>query len=348
MDNHHVLNDPLAGMGGMTAGQREQYRQMGQQPQHSQQLHPFNDFALDPSLIGDSWQQNPGQNYGHAGHQDVFSPPPQHQQPVYGQYGHSPQPQQFSYAQPQQQPQQQPIYPTQYASIYGQQSHSPAPQNAVHYDNNQFNGMPNNAQSIMNGDQNQSRGFQSFDRPAAAFPYPSANVNRGPTPQQSITPQQLDRDVQYMGQSRNAFTPQQQSNGDVNNLFDQNWGSQPQSQYQQSTPVPQRSQPQQVLAPNPQPANQVAEPSHPPTATSTSLPQSQPSLKRSSPAPSQQVSSTQRKKKNDDLGLKITHAEQLANAPPDHRFENAPFLFIEEEMLWLPDKLAGMYSFHYS
>lgn len=334
-----MLNDPLAGMGGVNGGRGEQYRQMGQQqsqPPHQQQ---YNDFAVDPSLIGDPWQQNPEQCYGHAGHQDVFSPPPQHQQ-LYDQYGHSPQPQHFSYGQPHQQPpQQQPVYPTQYASIYGQQSHPPAPQNAVHYDNNQFNGMPNNAHSIMNGDQVQLRGGgeEAFDRHAAAFPYP--NATRRPPPQQTIAPQQLDRDVQYFEQTRNASTPQ--INGDAQNQFDQNWSSH--SQYNAPALAPARSLPQQVLAATPQPANQVAPPSRPPTASTTSQPRSQPSSKPSSPAPSEQ-SFTQRKKKNDEAGLRITHADLLEKTDNARRFENAPFLLIDQRTAELPDKLACMPS----
>lgn len=321
-----MLNDPLAGMGmnGGGRGDGQSYRQMGQQPQQQNHQQQYNDFAVDPSLIGDSWQQ-PGQSYGHAGHQDVFSPPPQHQQPTYGQYGHSPQPQQFSYGQPQHQQPPQPVYPTQYASIYGQTSHSPVPRNGAVYDN-QFGGMPNNAHSIMNGDLVQSRGFQSFDRAAASLPYPSAS--RGPTPTQTIAPHDLDRDIQYLGQSRNNSTPQQAINGDVNNLFDQSWSSQP--EYHAAV-VPER--PQQVLAATPEAANHSAAPPQlPATKQSTSKP--------SSPAPQHQ--SVAGRKKKDEAGLRITHADLLAQTDNVRRFENAPFLLIDSRTVELPDKLARM------
>ena len=323
------------------------YRQMGQQPQQPPQLHQnqqYNDFAVDPSLIGDSWQQQAGQVYGHAGHQDVFSPPAQHQQP-YSQYGQTPQPQQFSYGQPHhQQPPQQQSHPTQYASIYGgQASHSPAPQNTGVYDN-QFGGMSNNAHSAMNGDQIQSRGFQSFDRPAASFPYQSAS--RGPTPtQQTIALQNLSN--QYQTQPR-SNTSQQQLNTDSNNLFNQNWSAQS-MQSHASAVFPER--PQQVLAANPDPANQEAPPpSQVSTAPTTSSahpqpqPQLQPSSKPPSPTPQQQQHQTfAAKKKKDDIGLRLTHADLLESATPARRFKNAPFVFIDSRTVELPDKLARMF-----
>ena len=325
---------------GQGQGQSYGRHQMGQQPQQQQQHHQqqYNDFTVDPSLIGDSWQQQqPAQSYSHPGHQDVFSPPPPHQQAAYSQYGHSPQPQHFSYAQPHQQavPQQQPpAYPAQYAGLYGQQSQSPAPQNAVHYDN-QFNGMPNNAHSIMNGDQVPSRGFQSFDRAAVPFPYP--NASRGPPPQQTIAPHDLNRDAQYLGQARGSSTPQQQLNGDVNNLFGQSWGSQ--SEYNAAAPASERLQARQVLAPTPDPTNQVAPPSRLATASTTSQPASKPP----SPAPSQQSFASRKKK--DEAGLRITHGELLEKADPQRRFENAPFLFIDSRTVELSDKLARASSF---
>lgn len=328
------------------------YRQMGQQPQQPPQLHQnqqYNDFAVDPSLIGDSWQQQAGQVYDHAGHQDVFSPPPQHQQP-YNQYGQTPQPQQFTYGQPHhQQPPQQQSHPTQYASIYGGQiSHSSAPQNTGVYDN-QFGGMPNNAHSAMNGDQIQSRGFQSFDRPAASFPYQSAS--RGPTPtQQTIALQNLSN--QYQTQPRSNAS-QQQLNTDSNNLFNHNWSALP-MQSHASVVVPER--PQQVLAANPEPTNQEAPPSRVSTAPTTSSahpqpqpqpqPQLQPSSKPPSPTPQQQQHQTfAAKKKKDDVGLRLTHADLLESATPARRFKNAPFVFVDSRTVELPDKLARMLLF---
>lgn len=324
------------------------YHQMGQQPQQPQQHHQnqqYNDFAVDPSLLGESWQQQPGQSYGHAGHQDVFSPPSQHQK-AYNQYGHTPQPQQFSYGQPHhQQPSQQQSYPTQYASIYGQTSHSPAPQNAEVYDN-QFTGMANNAHSAMNGDQVQSRGFQSFDRPAASFPYQSAS--RGPIPtQQTIAPQHINN--QYQPQPITAAPQQQQLNGDTNNLFNQSWSAQP-VQNHASAVVPERSQ--QVLAANPPFANQKAPPLRVSTAPATSSAQpqpqpqtQQPTLKPPSPTPQQPQQQTfAAKNKKDDIGLRTTHANLLESTPPTRRFKNAPFIFIDSRTVELPDKLARMFS----
>lgn len=320
----------------------QSYRQMGQQPQQPPQHHQnqqYNDFAVDPSLIDDSWQQQPGQSYGHAGHQDVFSPPPPQHQQAYNQYGHTSQPQQFSYGQPHhQQPSQQQSYPTQYASIYGQTSHSPATQNAGVYDN-QFGGMQNNAHSAMNGDQVQSRGFPSFDRPAASFPYPSAS--RGPTPtQQTIAPQNLGN--QYQAQPR-SNAPLQQLNGDSNILFNQNWSAQP-VQNHASIVVPERSQ--QVLAASPQPANQKAPPSRVSTAPTTSSAQpQQPTSKPPSPTPQQpQQQIFAAKKKKDDIGLRLTHADLIESATPARRFKNAPFIFIDSRTVELPDKLARMFS----
>lgn len=321
------------------------YRQMGQQPQQPPQHHQnqqYNDFAVDPSLIGDSWQQQPGQSYGHAGHQDVFAPPPQHQQ-AYNQYGHTPQPHHFSYGQPHhQQTLQQQSYPTQYASIYGQTSHSPAPQNAGVYDN-QFVGMPNNAHSTLNGDQVQSRGFQSFDRSTAAFPYQSSS--RGPTPtQQTIAPHHLNNQYQTQPMSN---VPQQQLNGDSNNLFNQNWGSQP-VQNHASVVAPERSQ--QVLAANPEPTNQKAPPSRVSTAPTTSSAQPQPqsqqpqsSLKPPSPTPIPTQQTLAARTKKDDIGLRLTHADLLESTTPTRRFKNARYIFIDSRTVELPDKLARMF-----
>ena len=105
--------------------------------------------------------------------------------------------------------------------------------------------------------------------------------------------------------------------------------------------------PQQVLAANPQSANQKVPPSRVSTAPSTSSappqPQPQSSLKPPSPTPPQQQQQIFAAKKKNDISLRLTHADLLESTTPARRFENAPFVFIDSRTVELPDKLARMF-----